>query len=117
MLKTRISGVGLFLFAALTSFSSAAWALGLGNVTVESYLNQPFKAKVELITRASDDLESISAKLASADDFELIGASLSAIPVPLRFAVVLEEGDAHVLVTSTLPVKDPIIRIIVEVRC
>jgi pilus assembly protein FimV len=112
--KYRIS-TAAFLAAASLTFSSPAWSLGLGDVTVESYLNQPLQVKIDLITRETDDLAAVRAQLASVDDYELIGASREAMPVPIRFSVEDIEGDAYLLGTSNLPVKNPVVRLIVEV--
>lgn len=104
------------LLAALAAFTQPVWALGLGNAFVESYLNQPLRVRIELIVRDSDDLSTVTAGLASAEDFALIGADREAISVPLRFAIDSDEKGAVILVTSTLPVNDPVVRIIVEVN-
>lgn len=112
--KYRISTAAILAAASLT-FSSPASALGLGDVTVESYLNQPLQVKIDLITRETDDLAAVRAQLASVDDYELIGASRESMPVPIRFSVEDIEGDAYLLGTSNLPVKNPVVRLIVEV--
>lgn len=101
--------------AALALFSQWAMALGLGNVTVQSYLNQPLRAEIDLITRPGEDLGELQVNLASAEDFALIGASRQAISVPLRFTVQADGTDPKILVSSTLPVKEPIVRLVVEV--
>jgi pilus assembly protein FimV len=112
--KYRIS-TAAFLAAASLTFSSPAWSLGLGEVTVESYLNQPLQVKIDLITRETDDLAAVTAQLASADDYELIGASRDAIPVPIRFTVEDLEGEPYLLGTSNLPIGNPVVRLIIEV--
>jgi pilus assembly protein FimV len=104
------------LAVASLAFSPAAWSLGLGDAKVESYLNQPLKARIDLITQASDDLASVSAQLASVADYELIGASRESVSVPIRFTVEEIDGDAYILATSNLPLGDPVVRLIVEVN-
>jgi pilus assembly protein FimV len=111
----RISA-GATLWAVLTVFTQSALALGLGNISVESYLNQPLRAKIDLIVRADDDLSSATVGMASADDYALIGASRDAISVPLRFDLEQDAAGARILVTSEQSVKDPVIRLIVEVN-
>ena len=111
----RISA-SVMLMAASLAFSPTAWSLGLGEAKVESYLNQPLQARIDLISQASDDLGSVTAGLASAADYELIGASIEGIPVPLRFTVEDPEGDAYIAATSTLPINEPVLRLIVEVN-
>lgn len=113
--STTVCASALLAVASL-AFSPAAWSLGLGDVKVESYLNQPLKARIDLITQASDDLASVSAQLASAADYELIGASRESVSVPIRFSVEEIDGDAYILATSNLPLGDPVLRLIVEVN-
>jgi pilus assembly protein FimV len=113
--NSRISARAL-LAAATLAASPTAWSLGLGDVTVESYLDQPLRARIDLVTQPSDDLASVSAKLASAADYELIGASLEDISVPVRFTVENIDGDAYLLASSQLAVNNPVIRLIVEVN-
>lgn len=113
--KNRISAVTLLAAASLT-FSPSAWSLGLGELTVESFLHQPLQVKIDLISRETDDLATVSAKLASAADYELIGASRESISVPIGFSIEDVEGDAYILATSNLPVSEPVVRLIVEVN-
>ena len=57
----------LGMAAMAMAFSQAAWSMGLGDAKVESFLNQPLVAKIELITQQSDDLGSVTVSLASAE--------------------------------------------------
>ncbi|NNJ80531.1 MAG: hypothetical protein HKP19_14880 [Xanthomonadales bacterium] len=111
----RISARALLAIASLAA-SPAAWSLGLGNATVDSYLNQPLEARIDLITQETDDLSSVSAKLASAADYEMIGASLEDLAVPVRFSVENIEGNAYIRASSQVPVNNPVVRLIVEVN-
>jgi pilus assembly protein FimV len=112
---TRISASAMLAVAALAA-SPAAWSLGLGDASVESYLNQPLRARIDLITSEGEDLSSVSARLASAEDYELIGASLDDLAVPVRFSIEDVDGDAFLLASSELPVNSPVVRLIVEVN-
>ncbi|MBT8059946.1 MAG: tetratricopeptide repeat protein [Gammaproteobacteria bacterium] len=105
-----------FLAAASLGMSPAAWALGLGDASVESFLNQPLQARIDLITRETDDLATVRASLASAADYEMIGASRAQMPVPIKFTIEDIDGDAYLRATSSLPIADPVVRLIVEVN-
>jgi len=72
--------------------------------------------RIDLISQESDDLQSVTAKLASADDYELIGASREAIPVPVSFSIEDIDGDAYIRASSNLPIASPVVRLIVEVN-
>lgn len=113
--KNRIS-TAAFLAAASLAFSPPAWSLGLGDVNVESYLNQPLQLRIDLITRETDDLAAVTAQLGSVDDYELIGASRDDIPVPIRFTVEDIEGTPYLLGTSNLPIGNPVVRLIVQLN-
>ncbi len=108
------------LGAAMLVLSQVAWSLGLGDAEVESFLGQPLEVKIELITSSSDDLASLSAKLASADDYELIGASRDDVSVPLQFSVHgldgAVDGNAYISVSSKLDINNPVLRLILEVN-
>ena len=103
------------LAALLMLVSPVLFALGLGGASVDSYLNQPLSVRVELISRSEGELQSITAGLASADDFELLGLSRSAITVPLDFEIVTATGDPHIRITSRVAVSEPVIQVLVEV--
>ena len=99
----------------LILFSPMLYALGLGGATVESFLNQPLNVRVELISRSSEELQSISSGLASTEDFELLGLSRSAISVPLRFETVTNTANPYVRITSRLPIYEPVVQLLIQV--
>ncbi len=106
----------IILGASLLAFSQIAWSLGLGEAKVESFLGQPLEVKIELITQASDDLASVSASLASAADYQLIGASRDDVSVPLQFSIENPDGNAYISVRSKLDINNPVLRLILEVN-
>jgi len=101
--------------AALTLVSPGLLALGLGSASVDSYLNQPLDVRVRLISQSTDELTSITAGLASVDDFKLLGLSRTAISVPLKFEIVTDSGEPHIRITSTEVVNEPVVQVLVEV--
>ena len=103
------------LFAVLSLFSPALLALGLGGAVVESYLDQPLDVRVELISQSEEELQSITAGLASAEDFQLLGMSRTAITVPLYFDVVSDAGKPYIHITSDLNVNEPVVQVLVEI--
>ncbi len=108
--------IKVILGAALLVFSQIAWSLGLGEAKVESFLGQSLDVRIELITRPTDDLASVSVGLASAADYQLIGASRDDVSVPLRFSVEDLDGNAYIAVSSRLSIKNPVVRLILEVN-
>lgn len=113
----RITRTGYLFAIGLLLHASAAWSLGLGDARVESFIGQPLQMRIDLLTAPTDDLEGVTARLASADDFAMIGADRSAIGMPLTFSVREARGGqgAHILVTSRQSMSDPVLRLVVEV--
>jgi pilus assembly protein FimV len=100
------------LFA--TVLSPHLYALGLGDAKVSSYLNQPLNARIQLIGGTAEELATVTAGMASAADFELMGLTRT-VSVPLRFDVNTDPADAFVDVTSRLPVTAPVVQLVLEV--
>src|SRR5450755_3557256 len=78
-LPTRILGVEMFvtlprvmLMACLLS-PSLSWALGLGEIHLNSALNEPMNAEIDLIAAAPDELTALRAALASREAFTRYG--------------------------------------------
>ena len=104
------------LGASMLALSQVAWSIGLGEAKVESFLGHPLEVKIELITSPTDNLASLSASLASAADYELIGASRDDVSVPLQFSIEDLDGNAYIAVTSRLDINNPVVRLILELN-
>lgn len=113
--KNKPLRVRLATFVLAVLLSPAALALGLGEAQVRSYMRQPLDLKIKLISRSEAELATVTAGLASIDDFKIIGLDRAALSVPMNFQVVRDLDDPHIRVTSTVPVADPVVQLVVEV--
>ncbi|TJY62239.1 hypothetical protein E4T66_08435 [Sinimarinibacterium sp. CAU 1509] len=102
------------LFLAFWTLSAAA--LGLGEMSVESGLNQRFVARIPLSLTAADDPSAVRIALASNAEFERAGLERSAFLSDLRFEVVADGAAPHVRVTSDQIAREPIVMLLVEAR-
>jgi pilus assembly protein FimV len=94
-----------------------AEAAGLGKLVVNSALGQPLAAEIELIAADKAELDSISASLANAQAFQDAKIDFASTLTNLRFAVVKKSnGKAVLKVTSTKPVNDPFLDMLVELN-
>ena len=59
--------------AGVLTWSTASLALGLGDITVHSALNQPLKADIGLVDVGSVSDSELAVRLASADEFGRAG--------------------------------------------
>jgi pilus assembly protein FimV len=99
----------------LSVFSAGVMALGLGNIQLNSGLNQPFDARIQLLSPTASELDSLTVALASVESFERAGIDRAFILGSLRFEVV--QGDAgqdYVHVTSREPLREPFLNFLVE---
>ncbi len=56
------------LVAGALALPAAAWPLGLGRLTVESYVGQPLSARIELLSASKEELDTLSARLRHWDE-------------------------------------------------
>ncbi len=105
------------LYGALASavlVSSAACAAGLGKLTVLSSLGQPLRAEIELTSVTSDEAAGLVAKLAPADAFRQANIEFNPALLSLRFAVEQRSGRQYIKITSSQPVNEPFVDMLLE---
>ncbi len=103
--------------AVLLALPMWAEAAGLGRLVVNSALGQPLSAEIDLIAADKAELDSISASLAGAQAFQDAKIDYAPTLTTLRFAVEKKpDGKAVLKVTSTKPVNDPFLDMLVELN-
>jgi len=105
------------LSAAVASalvLSSAAHAAGLGKLTVLSALGQPLRAEIELTAVSSDEANGLVAKLASPEAFRTANIEFNPALLSLRFAVEQRNGRQFIRVSSTQPLNEPFVDMLLE---
>ena len=113
MIRARQLLIGLASGSAL--YSGLAPALGLGEITLHSALNQPMDAEIELLELG--DLSDVDFKvhLAPAEVFSRSGVDRIYFLNDLRFTPLLQGGSGVIRVLSSKPVREPYLNFIVEV--
>ncbi|MDJ0652898.1 MAG: FimV/HubP family polar landmark protein [Xanthomonadales bacterium] len=103
--------------ALLMTLPGAVLALGLGEIQVNSKLNEPLDAEIELLYDDASEPEATEVKLASPEDFARVGLDVGSLSVSLRFAVETNDAGRYVVrVRSTQPVGDPFVDFLIEVN-
>ncbi|MBW8371548.1 MAG: hypothetical protein K0M66_11355 [Thiobacillus sp.] len=103
--------------AGLIAVPLMAHAAGLGKLSVTSALGQPLAAEIELFAADKAELDSLSASLASDQAFRDARVEFAPVLSSLRFTVVKKpSGKAVLKVTSSRPVNDPFIDMLVELN-
>lgn len=104
------------LSAAVVSallFSNAN-AAGLGKLTVLSSLGQPLRAEIELTSVSKDEAGALAAKLASPEAFQRANIDFNASLLSLQFAVEQRGGRQFVRISSTQPLSEPFVDMLME---
>jgi len=100
--------------ASAVFLSSAASAAGLGRLTVLSALGQPLRAEIELTSGSGEDPASMAVKLASPDAFRSANIEFNPALLSLRFAVENRGGRQIIRVSSTQPLNEPFVDMLLE---
>src|SRR5579862_9477227 len=127
-LPTRFLGVEmsvtmprLMLMACLLSPSflwpSVSWALSLGEIHLNSALNEPMNAEIDLIAASPDELTALRANLAGRDAFTRYGIDRPPFLSTLTFKVGKgKDGHDALLVRSKDAIPEPFVTFLVEVN-
>jgi pilus assembly protein FimV len=109
----RTLAYGLALLGCLAP--GVIHALGLGDIEVDSALNQPLKARIELVAATPAELNSLRVRLASPEVFAEVGLDRPFYLTELQFNPVVQDGIAFVDVTTRQSVREPFLNFLVEV--
>lgn len=113
MARVRQLMLGLASGSAL--YSGMAPALGLGEITLHSALNQPLEAEIELLAVGDLGAEDLRVALAPAEVFSRSGVERFYFLNDLRFTPLLRGSRSVIRVVSSRPVREPYLNFIVEV--
>lgn len=105
----------LWLLPALL-LAGQVWALGLGEIRLNSALNEPLRAEIELLAATPEELDNLRVQLASADTFQRYDLDRPLFLSDLQFRIV-RTGTAQgnvVRITSPDPVTEPFLTFLVE---
>ncbi|MDZ4332569.1 MAG: FimV/HubP family polar landmark protein [Pseudomonas sp.] len=112
----RVRKLVLAIAAASALSSGMAHALGLGEVTLQSALNQPLVAEIELLEVRDLASNEVIPTLASPEAFNKAGVDRQFFLTDLKFTPVLKpNGKSVIRVTSSKPMREPYLNFLVEV--
>lgn len=109
----------LVLVLAMSAFSvpSVIQGLGLGELELNSTLNQPFDARIVLLKAKPEELDSLTIGLADMNAFKKAGIDRPFILSKLRFQVISNEtGPDYIRITSPEPIREPFLDFLIEVN-
>jgi FimV-like protein len=99
------------------SLPGAARALGLGDIRVDSALNEPLSAQIDIVGATRDDLIALTAKVPNREIFQRYAAERPSFLSSATFKIGLDSHGRPVLnVRSSEAFTDPVINFLVELR-
>ena len=111
-MSRRFSRLSLVLVLLL---SGKAWAVGLGDIQLDSALNEPLRAEISLLGATPDELTSLNVALASADTFSRYGIDRPVYLQQIRFVIVANGAQGPVVkLTSPVQMIEPFLTFLVE---
>ena len=113
-MKTHFRLTAGFTLTALAS--SHGWALGLGALTLNSYLNEPLSAQVQLLEAEGLDENDVHVGLAPESEFARLGVNRDFYLTKIVFEIQAGEGGKTVLMSTDTPLREPYLDLIIEAR-
>ena len=113
-MKTHFRLTAGFTLTALAS--SHAWTLGLGDLTLKSYLNEPLSAQVQLLEAEALDENDVHVGLASESEFARLGVNRDFYLTKIVFEIQAGEDGKTVLMSTDTPLREPYLDFIIEAR-
>ncbi|MEZ7952900.1 MAG: FimV/HubP family polar landmark protein [Halioglobus sp.] len=105
----------MFLLGGLQATS--ALSLGLGALQLQSFLNEPLNASVDLLDMGGLHADEVIIRLASRDDFDKFGMDRPYFLSSIKFEVSAQDnGAASIILSSDKPVLEPYLEFILEAR-
>jgi pilus assembly protein FimV len=105
----------LLITVLSTLFTHAVCALGLGELTVESGLNEPLRARIPLLKVKDLGENELVAQLAPAADFDKQKISRDFLYTSINFRVDMKHpAGPSVLLTTDRAIKEPSMNFLVE---
>ncbi len=111
-MSRRLTRLPLLLILLL---SSEVWAVGLGDIKLDSALNEPLRAEISLLSASPDELSDLTVALASSETFARYGIDRPFFLQGVEFNVVRAGTSGSIVqVRSRAPITEPFLTFLVE---
>jgi pilus assembly protein FimV len=112
-MSRRLSRISLALVILL---ASETWALGLGEIKLDSALNEPLRAEIVLLSATPEELANLTVSMASTETFQRYGLDRPAFLQNIAFQIRRSgRADGNVVeIRSASPITEPFVTFLVE---
>ena len=112
-----MSGKLRVFISAILLTPAAALGLGLGEIRLNSSLNEPLSAEIDLVAATPEELATLNAELASTEVFSRYGLDRPAWLSSLEFSVGRgQDGRSVLLVRSRDAISEPFVSFLIDVN-
>ncbi|MCH8896653.1 MAG: pilus assembly protein FimV, partial [Proteobacteria bacterium] len=109
--------IAFSVWLALLIVPFSAQGLGLGEITLNSALNQPLDADIELLSVEQEDLATLTATMASADLFARYGLDRASFLNTISLDIRSPSAGRHVIhVSSSRSISEPFVTMLIELN-
>jgi pilus assembly protein FimV len=99
---------------ALLAIGGTAEALTLGQIHVQSFINEPLKAVIDVNKATEDEIQALKIKLADRNAFSKVGVDYTNEVQGLRFAIVETPKGTSIEVTSQTSISEPFLSFVID---
>ncbi|MFQ6022706.1 MAG: FimV/HubP family polar landmark protein [Acidiferrobacterales bacterium] len=107
----------VFVGALVTAVPAITHALGLGNLKVNSALNESLNAEIDFSSISKKELKSLNVTLASRPEFEAAGVERLASLSDIKFTLAKRlDGRSFLQLSSEQPIREPFLHFLLKVE-
>lgn len=99
---------------ALLAMAGSAEALTLGQIHVQSFINEPLKAIIDVNKASADELKALKVRLANRSSFGKAGIDFTSDIQQLRFSVIESPTGTKIEVTTPTPISEPFLSFVID---
>ena len=103
-------------FTLTAAAAGQCWALGLGELSLYSHLNEPFSAEIALLEAEGLSEGEMQVGLAPDAEFSRLGMSRDVFLTRINFIVESDAAGKRVVLSTDAPLREPYLDFIVEAR-
>lgn len=103
------------IIAVALLLPGTGYTLGLGEIEVNSALNQRLNADIKLLSATPEETEALIVKLASREAFSRAGLDRPFLLNDLKFEAIEINGSSYIRVSSSKPIREPFLNFLVEI--
>ncbi len=92
-------------------------AAGLGKLTLNSALGQPFSAEIDIVSTDIDEISSLNASVATREAFAQAGINYESVLSAFKVSIETRaNGNPYIKLTSPQAVNDPFLMLLMELN-